>query len=206
MFFSDADRRVYLEWLHTYVEEYALELIAYCLMTNHVHLVIVPPAAEALHRALRPLHTRFAQRLNRTRGWNGHVWQGRYHSSPLDERYLRAAVRYVERNPVRAKMAADAESYPWSSAAAHCGLRHDPLLSTNPAWGRRFADIGDWSAWLAEEEEQQSIATLRLHSVKGLPCGSDAFVETLEAAAGRELRCRPQGRPARSPEKGVRPL
>lgn len=195
VFFTDEDRRVYLEWLREYAEKHEVDVLAYCLMTNHVHLVVVPAAADGLHRALKPLHMRFAQRLNRARGWKGHLWQGRYFSSALDEPYLWAAIRYVERNPVRARMAERAESYPWSSAGAHCGLRSDPVLTLKPLWQRRFERISDWSAWLAEGDEEHSLEMLRRHADKGLPCGSTAFIETLEKVTGRPLRYRPQGRP-----------
>ena len=111
VFFTDDDRRTCLAWLKAYCDEHAVAILAYCLMTNHVHLIAVPDSEDGLHRALKPLHTRYAQRINRSRGWHGHVWQGRFFSSPLDEPYLWAALRYVERNPVRARMVRRAETY-----------------------------------------------------------------------------------------------
>ena len=121
VFFNDEDRWAYLDLLRDYAERHTLEVLAYCLMTNHVHLVVLPRTADALPQALKPLHMRHAQRINRVHGWNGHLWQGRYFSSPLDEDYVWAAIRYVELNPVRSRMTERAENYPWSSAAAHCG-------------------------------------------------------------------------------------
>ncbi|HTO61465.1 MAG TPA: transposase [Bradyrhizobium sp.] len=112
VFFTDEDRRTYLAWLKAYCDKHAVAVLAYCLMTNHVHLVVVPAGDDELERALKPLHMRYAQRINRRRGWNGHVWQGRFFSSPLDEAYLWAALRYVERNPVRARLVRRAENYP----------------------------------------------------------------------------------------------
>jgi putative transposase len=129
VFFTEGDRNVYLEWLREYATRNGVGVLAYCLMTNHVHLVVVPATKDGLHRTLRPLHTRYAQRINRSRNWKGHIWQGRYFSSALDAPFLLAAIRYVERNPVRARMIDWAEEYPWSSAAAHCGLKTDPVLS-----------------------------------------------------------------------------
>lgn len=99
VFFTEEDRKVYLGWLAEYCERHRVDVLAYCLMTNHVHLVVVPAAEAGLQGVLKPLHMRYAQRLNRSRGWKGHVWQGRFFSSPLDEAYLWAAMRYVERNP-----------------------------------------------------------------------------------------------------------
>ena len=120
VFFTNTDRQMYLSWLKDYCDQHKVDILAYCLMTNHVHLVAVPSTEKGLQDVLKPLHMRFAQRLNRQRGWTGHVWQGRFFSSPLDEPYMWAAIRYVERNPVRARLVRRAENYPWSSAAAHC--------------------------------------------------------------------------------------
>jgi putative transposase len=195
VFFTDEDRTVYLQWLREYTDEHAIDVLAYCLMTNHVHLVVVPTTRHGLQRALRPLHMRYAQRVNRARKWKGHLWQGRYFASALDQSFVWAAIRYVERNPVRAGMIAIAECYPWSSAAAHCGFRSDPVLTADASWRRRCEAVGDWSEWLAGDEDQQGVDMLRRHANKGLPCGSPSFVEMLEKATGRILQCRPQGRP-----------
>lgn len=195
VFYDDGDRRVYLDLLRYYTRQHAVEVLGYCLMHNHVHLVLVPASDNGLHLALKPLHMRHAQRLNRELGWAGHLWQGRYFSSPLDERYLWAAIRYVELNPVRAGMTARAGDYPWSSAAARCSGAIDPVLSTDVTWQRRLSAVGDWSAWLAGAEAADEAATLRRNAGKGLPCGSEEFVQGIERATGRVIRIRPRGRP-----------
>jgi putative transposase len=198
IFFTDEDRETYLAWLHEYSDKHRLEVLAYCLMTNHIHLVVVPETDEGLHLVLKPLHMRYAQRINRMRGWKGHLWQGRFFSSPLDEAYLWAAVRYVERNPVRAGMERRAENYRWSSAAAHCGHRTDSLLNLDSAWSKQFTAIDDWSAWLAEGDETEEIRILRQNADKGLPCGNADFIRRLEKKVGRQLAYRPQGRPRKA--------
>lgn len=109
VFFSDEDRVVYLGWLAHYCAKFQVHVLAYCLMTNHIHLVAVPEGESALEKVFRPLHTRYAQRINGAMRWSGHLWQGRFFSSPLDEIYLWAAIRYVERNPVRAGIVRRAE-------------------------------------------------------------------------------------------------
>ncbi len=195
VFYTDEDRQVYLSWLKAYCEKYQVEVIAYCLMTNHIHLILIPGTENGLQAVLKPLHMRYAQRLNREQGWKGHVWQGRFFSSPLDAAYLWAAIRYIERNPVRARMVRKAEKYSWSSAAAHCGLRKDGLLSRRATWQRQLKRVADWSAWLAEGDKPEHISTLRRNAGRGLPCGSDRFVMRLEKMVGRTLQCRPQGRP-----------
>ncbi len=195
IFFLEEDRTAYLAWLKEYCEKFEVEILAYCLMTNHIHLVAVPTTDDGLQRVLKPLHMRYAQRINRARGWKGHLWQGRFFSSPLDETYLWAAVRYVERNPVRAGMEQHAENYRWSSAAAHCGKRLDGLLNPESGWSKHFSVVEDWSAWLSEGDEAEEIQILRRNVDKGLPCGSAGFIEKLGSQAGRLLEFRPQGRP-----------
>ncbi len=111
----------------------------------------------------------------------------------MDEPHLWAAIRYVELNPVRASMVARAEPYPWSSAAAHCGLRSDPLLSPLPE--SRPATATGWSEWLAEGENDAMLAKLPLHTRTGRPAGDDPFIQRLESQFGRTLRALPLGRP-----------
>ena len=198
VFFTDEDREAYLTWLKEYCDKYGLTVLAYCLMTNHIHLIVVPATDDGLHRVLKPLHMRYAQRINRARNWKGHLWQGRFFSSPLDEVYLLAAVRYVECNPVRAGMVERAEDYRWSSASAHCGNRSDSVLSLESGWRKQFAAIDDWSAWLSEADEIEKIRILRQNVEKGLPCGNESFVQRLGKIAGRHLEYHPQGRPKKT--------
>lgn len=195
VFFTDDDRHLYLEWLNEYSERHEVDVLAYCLMTNHIHLVLVPSTGTGLQQVLKPLHMRYAQHVNRHRGWKGHVWQGRYFSSPLDESYTWAAIRYVERNPVRARMVRKAERYLWSSAAGHCGLKDDEVLTKKAKWQKRFDEIEDWSSWLAEGESSEELGNLRRNVDKGLPCGTESFIRKLERLVGRSLIFKPQGRP-----------
>lgn len=195
VFFTDEDRLTYLKWLTEYAEKHQIDVLAYCLMTNHVHLVVVPAAEEGLHRALKPLHMRYAQRINRREHWKGHLWQGRFFSSAMDDNYLWAAIRYVERNPVRAKMVRKAENYHWSSAAAHVGLRKDAALTAKSYWHKQFESIGNWSAWLAEGDNPEQLEVIRRNIDKGLPCGSSRFICKLEKLLAKDLTFRPQGRP-----------
>ena len=193
VFFEDKDRHVYLEWLGEYCDKWQVGILAWCLMSNHIHLVLEPTTEEGLQRVLKPLHMRYAQRVNRARGWKGHLWQGRFFSSPLDEAYTWSAIRYVERNPVRAGMVERAEDYRWSSAAAHCGLT-ESLLLTPVKKGEAILE-NEWSDWLAVPEDGHARKLLQRNVEKGLPCGSEQFVASLEKLAKRTLRFRPQGRP-----------
>lgn len=192
VFFNDKCRRKYLEWLQEYSQRYGLKIWAYCLMTNHVHLVAVPKDRDSLEKVLRPLHMRYAQYVNKERGWSGHLWQGRFFSSALDDNYLWAAVRYVELNPVRAHMTKHAEDYKWSSAASHCGKKKDNVISSDfPPSGI----IEDWSEWLREADKQEDIDILRRNTQKGLPIGNATFILRLETVLERSLTFRPLGRP-----------
>jgi putative transposase len=192
VFFEIGDENSYLSFLQSSSREEKVRVVAYCLMPNHVHLVLVPSTPEGLHHVLMSAHGQYAQRINRMRDQKGHLWQGRYFSSPLDANYFTNAVRYVELNPVRAGIVGKAEDYTWSSASAHCGLRRDPVLA--PV--RHFTalnGITDWSRWLADGIADESLRVLRDHASRNLPCGSSDFVTQLEQTAGRELRSRPRG-------------
>jgi putative transposase len=193
VFFSDHDRHAYLSLLRDFATRQSVDVLAYCLMPNHVHLVVVPSTADGLHRTLKPLHMQHAQRINRLHEWNGHLWQGRYFSSPLDHDYLWAAIRYVERNPVRAAMIDRAEDYPWSSAPAHCRGTTDPVLTPRAQWAAQFSAIGNWSEWLKTRDDPQSVDLLRRRVDRGLPCGSPEFIARLEQSTGRDLQERPHG-------------
>lgn len=192
VFFSPGDPEAYLDLLRTHASRAGLAIVAYCLMPNHVHTVAIPSSKDSLERTFQPVHSQYAQRVNRMRGIVGHLWQGRYHCCALDANHFVNAVRYVERNPVAARLVERAEDYRWSSAAAHCGLRDDPLLEPASASGILKA-ITDWSAWLAIEVPDECRKLLRRNSRLGLPCGTDEFVEQLEKLAGRDLRFRPWG-------------
>lgn len=191
VFESDADREVYLALLAKYAARHGVSVWAYCLMTNHIHLIVVPQREDSLGLALRDAHTVYAMHFNGRTGMRGHVWQGRFYSTPLDERHLWAATRYVERNPVRARMAERAESYRWSSAAPHCGLRTDSLLSLDfPPPGV----VQDWSSWLSAPEDEAAIATIRRNTHTGRPCGSDTFLQHLQHLLNRTLGPQKRGR------------
>jgi len=161
-----------------------------------MHLVVVPRTEASLAAALKPLHMRYAQHVNRTQGLGGRLWQGRFFSCPLDEEHLRAAVRYVERNPVRAGVVRRAEVYRWSSAAAHCGLRVDGVLS-DPCDLTSDLTPEQWRQWLPQpwEAEDEMIARLRQCTRTGRSAGGARFLARLEALVGRVLRPRKVGGP-----------
>jgi putative transposase len=195
VFFSDSDRKQYLEWLKEYCKEHKVEILAYCLMTNHIHLIAVPTTEDGLQKVLKPLHMRYAQKINRERGWKGHFWQGRYFSSPLDGEYLLFATRYIERNPIRVKKVRKAENYKWSSARGHCGTAQDDILTKKMKWLNKYEGIDNWRQWLSIKEENEKTDLIRRNTEKGIPTGSGRFIRRLEKLSDRVLEYRPIGRP-----------
>lgn len=128
IFGNDDDRRAYLEVMAEQMSRFGVEVLAWCLMTNHTHLVAVPKDQVALARAIGEAHRRYTRMKNFTEGVRGYLFQGRFGSCVLDERHLLTAARYVELNPVHAGMTKKAEEYPWSSARFHLGLRGKDVL------------------------------------------------------------------------------
>jgi putative transposase len=191
---SDADRVAYLDLLRHASELHGLSLLGYCLMSNHVHLIVVPRAAEALAQALKQTHGRYAAYWNARNSSSGHVWQGRFYSCPLDETHLWRALRYVELNPVRAGMAQTAAEWRWSSAAAHCGSAPPDILLAMERWRKRWT-VSEWSEYLAAEESATDLATVRQYTHTGRPLGSEEFVADLEQRTSRALSPRKAGRP-----------
>ena len=160
-------------------------------MTNHIHLILKPSTEEGLQKVLKPLHMRYSQYINKKKNWSGHLWQGRYFSSALDEQYTYYAFRYVENNPVRAKMVENAADYKYSSARHHCGLVNDQMISDY--------DFGisknNYKDYLIESSGQKNIGVLRRNINKNLPCGNDSFVAKLSKHVGKDLAFKSIGRP-----------
>jgi putative transposase len=192
VFFSDLDRQRYLQLVLQYSVGAGLLILAYCLRTNHVHLVAIPALATTLAKVLKPVHTQYTQHFNRQVHSCGRLWQGWFFSCSLDDDHLWTAIRYVERNPVRAGMVSRAEDYPWSSAAHHCGLRADPVISPLPVL--RPAATADWSAWLADPEHEDTLSKIRFHTRTGRPLAHEDFLKDLECHYGSRVRVKMPGR------------
>ena len=183
-FFCGEDYRAYIDLMSEWCSKHEVDIWAYCLMPNHVHLIAVPHSIEGLARAIGEAHRRYTRRVNFREGWRGHLWQGRFASYVLDEAHLMAAARYVELNPVRARLVRVRGEYLWSSAAAHIAGQNDDLVKVAPLLGM----VEDWSAFLAEETATEHVELLRLHERTGRPLGSDEFIGHLAKTIGRRLR------------------
>ncbi len=195
VFFEANDYQAYLRHLGEGCRRFGAVVWAYCLMPNHVHLVLVPECQAALARCVGSAHHRYAWRTNRRHDWCGHLWQNRFYSTAMDQGHLLAAARYVELNPVRAGLVDEAAAWPWSSARHHLGQSTDGLLSP----GVLEDLVEDWQAYLAGPEEPRETETLRRHTRSGWPLGSEQVLARLERDLGRRLRPGSMGRPRNEP-------
>ena len=143
VFFLDEDYALYRDLLAASCRAADVEIWAWVLMPNHVHLILSPKDADGLRRALAPVHRRYAGHIHSRRKRSGHFRQGRFGAVAMDEEHLAAALRYVALNPVRARLVGRAQDWPWSSARAHLRRRDDKVASLSPVLDRfaRFADL-----------------------------------------------------------------
>jgi putative transposase len=196
-FFSAGDYQAYLDLMAEWCRRCGVTVWAYCLMPNHVHLIALPESESGLRRAIGEAHRRYTRRINFRNGWRGHLWQGRFASFVMDETYLLACARYVERSPVRAGLCRRPGEYRWSSAAAHLAGRDDalvrvaPLLALEPRWARH----------LRVDPDVDTVRQLRRHEATGRPAGDDSFLRRLERKLEHVLRPRPAGRKRKAPRK-----
>ena len=182
-FFRTADYRAYMRFVAQAKADTGVEIWAYCLMPNHVHLVVLPREEDSLACLFRHAHRKYTCRINKREDWCGHLWQERFHSFPMDEQHLLAAVRYIELNPVRAGLCESPTDWNWSSVHAHCRGEDDLLVDVAPMLWR----VGEWSDYLQCAESPARLEALRKHSRSGRPAGSDTFVIELERLTGRKL-------------------
>lgn len=184
VFFKELDYRIYLELVREYKDKAKVDLWAYCLMPNHIHMVVVPREEASLAKFFGPLHCRYAVKVNAVHGWQGHLWQQRFYSTVMDETHALAAMRYVELNPVRAGLCARAEDWQWSSIHAHLEMMNDSLVDV----GATRKLVPDWAEYIEGETKASEQDALRTHTRTGRPVGTDEFLEALEQRLGRPLR------------------
>jgi putative transposase len=195
VFFADSDRRQYISLLKEQSQKFGLAIDGYCLMTNHVHLVVTPRNVQSLAKALGRTNLYYTRYINRLHGRVGHLWQDRFFSCALDEDYFWNAMIYVERNPVRAGLAGKAWEYPWSSAAAHVTGQDPTALLRLTDWAKRAGASSDWREAISLPQDEAIQARLRTWGYRGCPLGSDSFISKLETRFNVRLRPAPRGRP-----------
>ena len=189
VFFCDEDYRHYLDLLKEYCGQEKVEIWAYCLMTNHVHLIVRPSEEANLGRAIGETHRRYTRLINFRENWRGYLWQGRFASFPMEESWLVRAAAYVELNPVKAGMVNNPWDYRWSSVHAHLTGK-DPLGIVDV--DKLLNLIGDWKEYLLEALGDSG-EELEKHERTGRPLGGESFIEKAEKLLGRELKKKKPG-------------
>ena len=197
VFFDTKDRKRYLSFLKKYAAKWESLIMAYCLMSNHIHLLTKPNSGESLFKMMQGLTLCYTQYINRTYHRTGRLWESRYHSCIVDqEKYLWAVARYVEQNPVRAGMVERPEDYPYSSVRAHVTGAKDSVL------GEELFSSGqrtDYILLLQSGIPEKEIEHLRYVTKTGRPFGNEGFVAEMEKKLERRLLQRPKGRPRKGP-------
>ncbi|MBU4320438.1 MAG: transposase [Thermodesulfovibrionales bacterium] len=195
VFFDNEDRKFYLYVLQRYKNKYEIKILAYCLMGNHVHILAVPEKETSLARGMGGTNLLYTQHINRKYERNGRLWQNRFFSTLVEEDpYLWAVMRYIERNPVRARLVKKAEDYPWSSARAHVLGIKDDVLSEESLLNEK--ELKSYREFLRKEDEEIDANIRRATSI-GRPLGSEGFIKKLERILGRHLFPKKGGRPRR---------
>ena len=189
-FFCEDDYRYYIDLLSKFSRQSETEIWAYCLMPNHIHLVMVPSDEDGLRASLGETHRRYTRHINSREGWRGHLWQERFHSFIMDEDHLLSTVRYVEMSPVAAGLCVHPEDWKWSSARAHLKGEDDKLVRVKPMLDR----IDKWKTYLSDVDKSSDENLIMRHSRTGRPLGSADFVRKLEVITGEDLAPKKPGR------------
>ena len=197
VFYRAEDRRLYLALVAEFLPHYGVALEAYCLMSNHVHLIATPHDSRGLALALQRVHSDYSRALHLRLRQTGHLWQARFHSTVLDEEHFWAAMVYVEQNPVRAGLVARAAEWRWSSARAHVGLAAPGTLDL-VRWRQRF-DASRWEQCLSRGLAEAAHAErIREATLSGFPLGDRPFCEDLQRRFGIKAFPGKRGRPSKS--------
>ena len=197
IFFTPDDRETYKTLLLKQSERFGIDIVSYCLMDNHVHLIVIPSSETSLAKAIGETHRLYTREINFRQKTRGYLFQGRFFSTPLDERHFFAAVKYVEQNPVRAGMVKHPWEYPYSSAAHYVTRSEDRLITHCSA----LEDIADWKTFLDETADQ--IDEIRQKTRTGRPCGDTQFYNAIREISGRDLRPKKAGRPGKTKRIGI---
>ncbi|BBD08495.1 transposase [Desulfovibrio ferrophilus] len=190
VFFCEEDYQYYIEVMREWCDKRSVSIWAYCLMSNHIHLIAVPETEDGLRLAIGEAHRRYTLRVNRRKGWTGHLWQGRFSSFVMDEPYLIAAARYVELNPVEAGMVKTPADYRWSSARAHLAAKDDQFVKAAPLLGL----VPDWGSFLKHPVDEDVYGLMSQHESTGRPLGSESFFDRIQSLFGVDLRPKKPGR------------
>ena len=201
VFDDDNDRRRYLVWVEEYSRKYNLSIIAYCLMPNHVHFIVIPTDEASVARTFNTAHMRYSQYRNKKIGASGHLWQGRFFSCVMDEKHLTAAARYIERNPVRTHIVKKPHEYAWSSARDHADNARTANIDVSGFFKYIEVEQAQWKAFIDTPDDAQEVSMIRKNTMSGSPLGSESFLNKLEDRFGEKLHALPVGRPKKEARK-----
>lgn len=190
VFTQKSDSEYYIKLLKGACEKAGTEVLAYCLMPNHVHFIMVPSHEDGLRATMGETHRRYTQMVNSREECTGHLWQERFHSFPMDQSHLYSCVRYVELNPVRAKLVEKPQSWLWSSARAHLTGEDDMLVQADAMKDM----IPDWQGYLDAGISEKDLKQFHKHKRTGRPLGPEDWISELEKSTGRTLAKQKPGR------------
>lgn len=191
VFHKDGDFAAFLDLMAEANERLPLRVLGYVLMPNHFHLVLWPVGDRDLSRWMQWLLTSHVRRYHRHYHGSGHVWQGRFKAFPIEQdEHLMTVLRYVERNPLRAKMVRHAEAWAWSSLAWRPSGNRPELLSEWPMPCPR-----NWLANVNAVQTEAELAALRHSVARGTPFGNERWTQRIAMRLGLESSLRPRGRP-----------
>ncbi|MBU0605414.1 MAG: transposase [Candidatus Omnitrophica bacterium] len=194
VFFNEGDYSEYLRLLNSYSQRFKVDILAYCLMPNHVHLITTPHEGGSLSQAVGETHRNYTRFINFREKWRGYLWQGRFSSYVLDEKYLLAAIRYILLNPVKAKIVKKPWDYKWSSARHHMKVENNFMIKDSLL--REL--VGDWKNFLDTAPEEDDVRLMQLHERTGRPLGCNSFIKKLETLLNVNLQKRRAGRKKRN--------
>jgi putative transposase len=194
--FQDREDQIkYLSWIEEYSKKYQMLVYAYCLMNNHIHFICTPLSKNSLAKVFSSVHMRYSQYYNKKLKARGHLWQGRFYSCILEHEHVYSAVRYVERNPVRAGLVRKPWEWEWSSAAFHVGDVKESRV--------KFGDLSDimdikdvnWREYITDKDDPREMDEIRKCTMLGRPWGGAEFITAISKVLGISLDTRKKGRP-----------
>lgn len=170
-------------------------------MSNYVHFIVIPEKEDAMGKVFKYAHMEYSQFYNKKMRTVGHLFQGRFFSCVMDELYTLACARYIERNPVRAKMVDKPHEWEWSSAKTHCAMDLCDELGVNKIFDYLEEEQETWSRFVGLADHPDEIKQIRQQTMRGRPLEGNDFVVKLEKSLKRFLRLKPRGRPKKKVEK-----
>lgn len=205
IFRDSADFLAYLDWLGQAARQFKVAIHAYVLMGNHVHLLLSPSDTSGLGKMMQWIGRHYVPYVNARHGRSGTLFQGRFKAAVIDsEQYFLACSRYIEQNPVRAKLCSEPGEWPWSSYAHHVGQKTDPIITDHPLYwalgNTPFEREAQYQRLLQQSAPQEEIEKMQQTVIKGWPLGSERFTRSLESRTAQRVGPAKRGRPAKPSE------